>query len=1015
MTKKNISFLNEIERAYLIFKRETYYENIDLFLREEIAKFECSNKENEFKLIEEYIQNQNIDSEWFTKQLNSIGTNFLPKKINNEKEIEKKYNFISNLRTQDEYEVTEVNYFIKANLPIYLLSMLWSMEVGPYIDKELPAECFGNRLNLDEGDSTIKGDYRLFKLYIHQYNQWRDGAIQTGLETLEKENDVLLIALDFKQCFYNLTIKWNVIREIINKNKDISNKRYLLFLTESLEQIHHEYFRRTEILLSLTHKPYIESELVEGIPIGLPSSRILSNWELKKFDNTILQKLRPIFYGRYVDDVLIVLNNPDRLIVQEGPSKILKEYFLDNDIVDEKRFTNTKDEKPEILYKVVGFETLMIQNSKIIMHYYNHQHSWAGLKEFKEELRQKASEFRFLPEDDQYKDLVDEAYDIQYDGSIYRFRSVIGISENVTKLSHYLYKQQLKYWLCNDRLRDKTVEEIFQFYRGKNIFDYCRLWERVFTLFIVSQKYHNFYQFHRDLKYTINKLVFRNKNNDKNITSKIIEDCEHYEQLAMSLAIGYLGESISKEKTSKQFYALIKNVFLGKESYDSGYYNLAHSSLPYQFREIMYLRHQNMFWPLLDYSCFKGNLTKMDWGVLETEKQDIKLNDKKILNCTRFLHLDEYLLFGSLKKILSVTDDFGKTNSHIAKQVNSDRKFIHYDEILNQSKKENKTENVEEKEENSFKHIKEFFRNYIRITSNEDNLKLSYSIASDNNRKKDFCLGIVNIKVNEKDIEASYNPRKKPNTTYERQKVLFNLINQGIQEPVCDLIIFPEVSIPFSWLPFMVNQARRNNVGFIFGLEHVVQFPYALNLVATVLPFKSENQYHNVYMSLRLKNHFSPSEVHELSLFNLQRPDYGYLYEKFCWRGVYFPVYNCYELTDIQHRSLFRSDIDLLIAVEYNPDVNYFSNIIEAAARDIHCFAAQANSSDFGDSRVISPQKTEKMNIIRVKGGENAVLLKTFLDIDSLRDFQSREFSPSHNEFKPTPAGYDHQKARKRN
>ena len=154
--------------------------------------------------------------------------------------------------------------------------------------------------------------------------------------------------------------------------------------------------------------------------------------------------------------------------------------------------------------------------------------------------------------------------------------------------------------------------------------------------------------------------------------------------------------------------------------------------------------------------------------------------------------------------------------------------------------------------------------------------------------------------------------------------------------------------------------------------------------------------------------------MHELEILDMRRPPYTKLYERFSWRGVVFPVYNCYELTDINDRGLFRSEVDMLIAVEYNPDTNYFSNIIEAATRDIHCYAVQANSSDYGDSRVISPNSTEKMNIIKVKGGENAVLLKTTIDIEALRDFQSRKYSPNHSEFKPTPAGFDHKLARNR-
>ena len=144
------------------------------------------------------------------------------------------------------------------------------------------------------------------------------------------------------------------------------------------------------------------------------------------------------------------------------------------------------------------------------------------------------------------------------------------------------------------------------------------------------------------------------------------------------------------------------------------------------------------------------------------------------------------------------------------------------------------------------------------------------------------------------------------------------------------------------------------------------------------------------------------------------QPDLPYLYEKFHWHDIVFTSFNCFELTDILHRGLFRSDIDLLAAVEYNKDINYYSNILDSVVRDVHCFAVQANTAEFGDSRIIAPKSTEEMNFVRVKGGENSVLLKSSLLVKKLREFQIKKYDPLDKRFKPTPAGFDHFKAKKR-
>jgi len=78
---------------------------------------------------------------------------------------------------------------------------------------------------------------------------------------------------------------------------------------------------------------------------------------------------------------------------------------------------------------------------------------------------------------------------------------------------------------------------------------------------------------------------------------------------------------------------------------------------------------------------------------------------------------------------------------------------------------------------------------------------------------------------------------------------------------------------------------------------------------------------------------------------------------------------------------------------------------MEALCRDLYCYCIQANSSDFGDSRVIAPKKTEERDLIKTKGGLNCVVLSEELDIEALRDFQMLEFELQQEKktFKPSP------------
>ncbi len=107
---------------------------------------------------------------------------------------------------------------------------------------------------------------------------------------------------------------------------------------------------------------------------------------------------------------------------------------------------------------------------------------------------------------------------------------------------------------------------------------------------------------------------------------------------------------------------------------------------------------------------------------------------------------------------------------------------------------------------------------------------------------------------------------------------------------------------------------------------------------------------------------------------------------------------------------MFRSKIDFMVTAEWNADTNYFSNIAESSARDLHCYFVQVNTAQYGDSRIVSPSKTNMMNLLRTKGGKNETLLIQDLDIASLRTFQTLATSgqSADDRFKITPPNFSH-------
>ncbi|MCF3651772.1 hypothetical protein [Synoicihabitans lomoniglobus] len=249
-------------------------------------------------------------------------------------------------------------------------------------------------------------------------------------------------------------------------------------------------------------------------------------------------------------------------------------------------------------------------------------------------------------------------------------------------------------------------------------------------------------------------------------------------------------------------------------------------------------------------------------------------------------------------------------------------------------------------------------------------------------------------------------------------QLLNDVLRYSTRHPTAriDLLILPEVSVPHAWATFITRWAREHQIGVVCGLEHRIdRSGNAWNELLAALPYRAPNGTKACVPVLRLKRHYSPYETFVLdnnSLTVADRPNKS-LYQLIQWRGASFALYNCYELTSLVDRSLFKARVDFIVASEYNPDVSYFSNIVESAARDLHCFVVQVNSADFGDSRVVSPAPTEKQknSPLRIKGGDNQTFLTMELPLKRLRDHQrlgyglqkdSKEFKPTPPDFSPT-------------
>ena len=960
-----------VQDAYRLLKQDAYYDKMDLFLRANLAAYEadeafeqCQNRlasvVDDFRRGKPGTKTEECLGRW----LGEVDFRLLPKSVvlpNTQDKAEtngkNQARLISNVRTAEQYKFAPqggVQHFFYAPIELYILSTLWCISVGRLLDRELDDNCFGNRLEGDPDED--KEPSRLFKIYHFQYAQWRDTAITRAEALLDQGSSSVLLSLDIKQCYYHLSVDW----EKILTPPDKASSNLARNLTNALRRIHAAYHEKIATSLAGTHGPEVTK--IQGIPVGLPSSRVLANWLLKPFDSQVLEDLRPAYYGRYVDDMLIVAQAPPKKVVSAGVNEILKDLLISRGLLT--------DSEEGTEYKISSLPGLVIQSSKLVVQHFDKDHSRAGLREFIKEIKREASDFRFLPADERGRELDACAYDLIYEGSINKLRSVIGVTENSTELSRYLARRMVEHRLTSEALRKNVAEQLARFTRGKNLLDYCTTWERILTLLIVKKQHLKAADMLRRCLDTVDNL-FSSDDDDAEWVGSAQEHLKEYLTIALAMPLALLDQDERSEIRSKRLRSVIKADFAEAPN------------IAVRLRKSNLMRHYWVAWPLLNFTDYRGSLVVLDMDRL-AELQDWGIKDAESWS-PRHIHADERRLF-NLLRFMFHSDEPGEDF------------FFDKPKSLTPDDEENKPD--------------------IEWSTNEDGksptdpLIATVNIPSQPETGK-LAIGIANMRVYEKDISASYEPFRTPNMSWDRQEKLFHLLNLAEDEN-CDIVVLPEVSVPYLWLPFMVAHARQAKTALVFGLEHWVSGKTAYNLLVTILPCLEKGRYRACRIFIRPKNHYSPGEIRELDRLGYSPPDLHPSYFLFNWRGAIFTVFNCYELSDIRHRSVFRSKIDLLIGAEWNRDTKYFSNIVESTVRDLHCYMVQVNTSHFGDSRVTSPKKSEEMNAVRVSGGRNTTLLKAEIDISDLNDFRSKKPITGDTRYKPTPAGFEHEEIRKR-
>ncbi len=882
---------------------------------------------------------------------------------------------------------------IRPSVDFQVISALWIMQVGHLFDAVLDRHAsFGNRLRRARPhdhagpDSSLNlSTPGLFSPYFSAYQDWRERGLKSTERALEQGRSVLAVTMDIAKFYHRVSPAFMLrssFLKAIGVRLTIDERR---FTSELLSAIQTWYFNTPDY-----------ADRPEGaIPVGLSASKIIANVLLAPFDKAIAEKVKPLYYGRYVDDLFLVLDasNEDhgatsvgqrlsralapllRLQRDEGgpPSlKLVLPYAKDSELV----FTGAKQ-------KIFALSS---QHGADLIHYIRAQ------------IRAQSSEYRLLPAvPSTANEMASRALLATPNASLQvdALRKADVVS--VRRLGFALLLGDIETY-ASDLAPESWKELRDEFYALAQrhivtpigFFDYFSYVPRIFGLMLACGDFGSARELIDSLT-RVSELLRRTTSIGKGRNVVAFDLC--LEQYCHALLEAGLAAGSARDV-----------------AIDSKY-----------LRTIRYLERISPSVPIPTSLASLSRLVKQillaDWG--RRPYKDYWLShqeaDEPGPEVPGQWAIRRQIRLGAIRKFRrqasALKTPFWPALAFPTRPLRVDEIPLIAPKVLQDPA---------------------LFRDAIGLlrgakVASSENLGFIYppidpavsTFVAPGRGKPTVRVAVTSRETTDAQWKAA--AINSHDRSVERYETFNNLINRILRESKRpDYIVMPELSVPLRWALRAARKLATNGVSLVTGVEYhrdrvtrklrndclvslTTFWPgYASNVVVLQPKFApAHGERAQLRKVLGHRNSFyEPTGLQSLPTV-------------FQHRNFFFSILVCSDLTNISHRNTLRGRIDALIALEWNQDTKTFASLVEATANDLHAFVVQANNRLYGDSRIRAPaNKDYARDIVQVKGGISDYYVLGNIDHQQLRKEQRRK--TSNPQFKPVPIGYRMSPARKK-
>lgn len=892
----------------------------------------------------------------------------------------------------------EFRVMAECTIDFHVLSTLWMLKVGHLFDGKLTECAYGNRLRrIGNTDSEINElSLGTFKPYLKPFRDWRDNGIEAMRTALNEGKKIVALTADISSFYHELNPRFMLEPAFIKHVLDLDE------LPDEGKKLHGLFIKALQSWALAT-------PLKRGLPVGLPASAIVANVALIELDRCIERQVVPIYYGRYVDDILLVVENGAGF---RSTHELWTWLFARSDgNLDWGPEKNDGGKvisfQPGYFKKGKGKSQIYFANSKNKVFLMAGEPGKTLVDAISHQIHQRASEWRAMPRLPRSDTHVgtDLLAATQSDGEA---------ADNLRKTDALTMRRagfaiKLRDFEAYERdLHPDAWKKHRQAFFGAFVqhvmvlpqfFDLAVYLPRVIRLATACEDF-------AELRKILNGLqaIFGSVEEHCSTCIKACDD----------------GESISEEIVISKWQSQLLASAL--EAITAAFPPRLSKEGKREWNEWMEDWHEKGGVPGFEFMdrdfsvkgyqaeharLFAFDLAHLPFRFIGLPKEMVAQRGipakKTLVGCPaaqaaemlrpEVVHGSQLLagwikLRGLPHGILFATRPFNLPELFILNTrayVDSERAAMRSAVLAVRGFDLAEKAPIFDKQ------------GVLQIPDGEAPKKYSIAVSSWKTSLDSWVSAVM----------------REPDSDVDRYSRLCRLLDGVISQPhQSRYLILPELALPAHWFIRIARKLQGRGISLITGIEYLhatksrVRNQIWASLSHEGLGFPSLMVYR--------QDKQRPALHEELELYRLNglklRPENEWKCDipPIVQHGDFrFALLVCSELTNIRYRAELRGKVDALFVPEWNQDTETFNALVESAALDMHAYIIQCNDRQYGDSRIRAPFKESwKRDVLRVRGGVTDYCVIGEIDVKALRQFQSSYRSPGTT-FKPVPDGFE--------